>query len=206
MKITMSIPDIILNIVKIINEKLEIAPKKDKGIAISLWDFRDENGDTIPKMDLKNGLRKLAEDEKLFQLKNTQCLDRLGRFAGEKIELEINREQFKKFYKERYLPSIKMGAEIYYDSNSGIGYLNGKKFKFRDGLPETRVFNKLYDQIKKKLSREEVLKLIGVGEEEPFLKEPKWIGLKKKDTDVTCLLYTSPSPRDLSTTRMPSSA
>ena len=33
--------------------------------------------------------------------------------------------------------------------------------------------------------------------------------LEKKDTlglNVTCLLYTSPSPRDLSTSRMPSSA
>ena len=29
---------------------------------------------------------------------------------------------------------------------------------------------------------------------------------KKKGTDTTCLLYTSPSPRDLSTSRMPSSA
>ena len=26
------------------------------------------------------------------------------------------------------------------------------------------------------------------------------------DSDTTCLLYTSPSPRDLSTSRMPSSA
>ena len=26
------------------------------------------------------------------------------------------------------------------------------------------------------------------------------------DTDISCLLYTSPSPRDLSTSRMPSSA
>ena len=28
----------------------------------------------------------------------------------------------------------------------------------------------------------------------------------KSDTFITCLLYTSPSPRDLSTSRMPSSA
>ena len=30
--------------------------------------------------------------------------------------------------------------------------------------------------------------------------------LKKMADDITCLLYTSPSPRDLSTSRMPSSA
>ena len=30
--------------------------------------------------------------------------------------------------------------------------------------------------------------------------------LKKRDREINCLLYTSPSPRDLSTSRMPSSA
>ena len=35
-----------------------------------------------------------------------------------------------------------------------------------------------------------------------------WDGthLNDEDLDYTCLLYTSPSPRDLSTSRMPSSA
>ena len=30
--------------------------------------------------------------------------------------------------------------------------------------------------------------------------------LNKRGKDISCLLYTSPSPRDLSTSRMPSSA
>ena len=30
--------------------------------------------------------------------------------------------------------------------------------------------------------------------------------IEKKHSDIACLLYTSPSPRDLSTSRMPSSA
>jgi hypothetical protein len=95
----MNLPKTILDIIKVIHEKLEITPKKDKIIAISLWDFRDESEDTIPKMDLKKGLRKLAEDKKLFQLRDTLCLDKLGRTSGEKIEIEINRERFEKFYK-----------------------------------------------------------------------------------------------------------
>eukprot|EP00831_Metopus_contortus_P021365 TRINITY_DN19543_c0_g1_i5.p2 TRINITY_DN19543_c0_g1~~TRINITY_DN19543_c0_g1_i5.p2 ORF type:complete len:118 (+),score=2.63 TRINITY_DN19543_c0_g1_i5:132-485(+) len=37
----------------------------------------------------------------------------------------------------------------------------------------------------------------------PFLQETK---MKSKQSPCTCLLYTSPSPRDLSTSRMPSSA
>ena len=32
------------------------------------------------------------------------------------------------------------------------------------------------------------------------------LGLKKQSVSIVCLLYTSPSPRDLSTSRMPSSA
>jgi len=96
----MSLPKTILDIIKVIHDKLEIAPEKDRIIVISLWDFKNENGDTIPKMDLKNGLRKLAEDKNLFQLKDIQCLDKLGRFSGEEIKIEINRERFEKFYKK----------------------------------------------------------------------------------------------------------
>lgn len=96
----MSLPKTISDIIRAIHAKLEIAPEKYKTITISLWDFRDENGDTIPKDDMKNGLRKLAEDEKLFQLKDIQCLDKLGRFSGEEIKIEIDRERFEKFYKK----------------------------------------------------------------------------------------------------------
>ncbi len=98
----MNLPKTILDIIKVVHDKLEIAPEKDRIIVISLWDFVDEKRDTIPKMDLKNGLRKLAEDEKLFQLRDTRCLDKLGRTSGEKIELEINRERFEKFYKKHF--------------------------------------------------------------------------------------------------------
>jgi len=98
----MNLPKTILDIIKVVHDKLEIAPEKDRIIVISLWDFVDEKRDTIPKMDLKNGLRKLAEDEKLFQLRDTRCLDKLGRTSGEKIEFEINRERFEKFYKKHF--------------------------------------------------------------------------------------------------------
>lgn len=96
----MSPPKTITDIIRVIHDKLEIAPKGDEIFAISLWNFRDENGNTIPKDDMKSGLRKLAEDEKLFQLENIQCLDSLGRFAGEEIKIKIDRELFEKFYKK----------------------------------------------------------------------------------------------------------
>ncbi len=40
-----------------------------------------------------------------------------------------------------------------------------------------------------------------------FFEKPTWVNKRKKAAAVkSCLLYTSPSPRDLSTSRMPSSA
>ena len=43
-------------------------------------------------------------------------------------------------------------------------------------------------------------------DDEHFTVELAVAGFSKKDVSITCLLYTSPSPRDLSTSRMPSSA
>ena len=123
----MSLPKTILDIIKVVNDKLEIAPEKDEIIAISLWDFKDENGDTIPKMDLKNGLRKLAEDKKLFQLKDIQCLDRLGRFAGEKIEIEINRERFKIFYKKHLREQKTQSDKVEFLDEESVLKLGDKK-------------------------------------------------------------------------------
>ena len=54
--------------------------------------------------------------------------------------------------------------------------------------------------------------VIGLGAGEPDFDTPENIKLAGNDailkgkTKYTCLLYTSPSPRDLSTSRMPSSA
>jgi len=123
----MSLPKTILDIIKVIHEKLEITPEKDKIIAISLWDFRDENWDTTPKMDLKNGLRKLAEDEKLFQLRDTRCLDKLGRTSGEKIELEINRKQFEKFYKRHLREQKTQSDKVKFLDDESALELAGKK-------------------------------------------------------------------------------
>ena len=40
----------------------------------------------------------------------------------------------------------------------------------------------------------------------PLKRNPQQIAEEIKGKFITCLLYTSPSPRDLSTSRMPSSA
>ena len=49
----------------------------------------------------------------------------------------------------------------------------------------------------------EQLKKLGLLEDKP---KTGYERIKKGETYYVCLLYTSPSPRDLSTSRMPSSA
>lgn len=96
----MSQPKIILDIIRIIQKRLEISSKNDKILYFASDEFRSEDYERIRKRDLKNALRKLSEDEKIIKLKDIKCLDRLGWRSGEKIELEINREGFEKFCKK----------------------------------------------------------------------------------------------------------
>jgi len=96
----MSQPKIILNIIKVIHEKLEIVSEKDKLISIAIWDFSD-NG-KISKTDIRNGLRKLAEDEKLFHLEDDVSLYLQGWIPDEEIKIGINHKRFEEFYKEHF--------------------------------------------------------------------------------------------------------
>ena len=95
----MNQPKIILDIIRTIQRRLEISPENDKVFFFAPDEFRTEDDDIIRKRDLKNALRKLAEDEKIIKLKDIRCLDRLGWRSGEKIELEIDREAFSKISK-----------------------------------------------------------------------------------------------------------
>lgn len=95
----MSLPKTILDIIRTIQKRLEASPKNDKIFPFVPDEFRTEDNDIIRKRDLKNALRKLAEDEKIIKLKDIRCLDKLGWHSGEKIELEIDRETFLKISK-----------------------------------------------------------------------------------------------------------
>ena len=55
-------------------------------------------------------------------------------------------------------------------------------------------------------SLEESLKKIRTGRAHPSILDSVMVSYYGSDTSLSCLLYTSPSPRDLSTSRMPSSA
>jgi len=55
-------------------------------------------------------------------------------------------------------------AHVSYNSESGIGFVDGKRFKFKDDQPEYRIFARLTQQINQKLSRVEVLRYMGFTE------------------------------------------
>jgi len=74
--------------------------------------------------------------------------------------------------------------KIEYNPISGIGYVNGKRFKFKDDQPEYQLFRELYKRIGNKIPREKVLKLINFKSDEPVFKEPEWTEFRKQN-DVT---------------------
>ncbi|MCL5432403.1 MAG: hypothetical protein M1484_04960 [Patescibacteria group bacterium] len=93
----MSVPNVIQDVIAVINQKLELSPKSDNVFSISLWDFQDNKGDTIPKDDLLKVFRKLEED-KIINLLFTEHFSYLWRKAEDKVEFEINRDEFERYY------------------------------------------------------------------------------------------------------------
>lgn len=92
MTMTMALPEPLRLVVDIIQKKIEISPEADEVLVISLWNFRDENGDLIPKDDLKQILR-LLQERKILQIVDVSCLSKRGRFAGEEIKIKVDREK-----------------------------------------------------------------------------------------------------------------
>lgn len=88
----MALPEPLRLVVNIIQKRVEISPELDEAITITLWDFRDKNGDLIPKDDLQQILR-LLEEKKFLQIIDISCLSKRGRFAGEEIKIKIDREK-----------------------------------------------------------------------------------------------------------------
>jgi len=123
----MTLPKTILDIIRVIQKRLEISPKNDKVLFFAPDEFRGEDYERIGKRDLKNALRKLSEDEKIIQLKDVQCLDRLGWRSGEKIELRINREGFEKFCKEHLRKHKASIGKVEFLDNESVLKLGDKK-------------------------------------------------------------------------------
>ena len=152
MKITMSQPKTILNIVRVINEKLKVSSKEDKIISLFPWDFRNEDGDKIQKMNLKEGLRKLAKDQKLLRLVDIKCLDRVGWFSGERIKFEVrDREALLKMEKsaeksiKKKIKHIALDPKSYSLIINHQDYVSFKSKRHKQDLEaETKQFKVLY--------------------------------------------------------------
>ena len=94
--------------------------------------------------------------------------------------------------------------KIFYSAAAGIGnpvvYVGSKTGK--DGIHGATMASAEFDD-----DSEEKKPTVQVGD--PFTEKlllEACLELMKEDAIIACLLYTSPSPRDLSTSRMPSSA
>lgn len=93
----MSVPKIVQDVIEVVNQKLELSPKSDRVLSISLWCFIDGEGETIPKDDLQKVLRKLEEDE-VIKLLFTDHFNRSWRKAEDKVVFEIDKVEFEKYY------------------------------------------------------------------------------------------------------------
>ena len=78
--------------------------------------------------------------------------------------------------------------------------LSGNFLVVIDGTPECESAVR-YAARRSELAEKELVVIVAIENQ----KETHWLGVERKIIE-DCLLYTSPSPRDLSTSRMPSSA
>ena len=78
----------------------------------------------------------------------------------------------------------------------------------KGSIKERKIFGREYYYLQYRVNKKVVHKYLGKSRPEALIKQLKeQKSLKKELKKVNdCLLYTSPSPRDLSTSRMPSSA
>lgn len=67
----------------------------------------------------------------------------------------------------------KLGIEIFYDKNTGRGYVKGKPFTFKNDQPEYLVFDRMYSNINYPISKEEILELCQYNEDKPRISEHK---------------------------------
>lgn len=96
---------------------------------------------------------------------------------------------------------------IFYNSTTGIGWANGKKFKFKDHQPEFALFKVLISQIDKPVKKDEVVAIIrsmGKGKEaDPTLLITKLVTKIRKKTKLsTCELVQNNGNITLSTTKL----
>ncbi|MFA5888768.1 MAG: hypothetical protein WCW47_00715 [Candidatus Paceibacterota bacterium] len=102
------------------------------------------------------------------------------------VNLPNDFEQRYKEYRNELLGNEqnKILSGIYYNQITGVGCVNGKEFKLKDNTAEYRVFNLLYGNIGKKVSRYDVLVGAHFYEDGADIDPTRKIGETSKINDV----------------------
>jgi hypothetical protein len=181
----MSVPSVIQDVIAVINQKLELSPKSDRMLSISLWDFSDDRGEKIPKDDLVKVLRRLEED-KVIKLTLVDHLNRLGRKAEDKVEFEIDRDKFSSFYNQHKKPvAPKVVSDttvlyrVSYSEQSREILINGFLLAKPDfGLENEMVFGYIYQHPNERLSKAQIEQDLNISIGKSFHKIVENLGFK----------------------------
>ena len=160
-----------VNFVVLLSQKKIIANVQ---LPVSIRKINQEN------MELATGTIYLSEDAALEAaiystenfLKELVSFDLINWKGFVQLKQELIDAKEKAEKGEQPAETIATLAHVSYNSESGIGFVDGKRFKFKDDQPEYLIFTRLTQQINQKLSRVEVLHFMGFTEnrEAPGLK------------------------------------
>ena len=128
---------------------------------------------------------------------------------------KVNQEQTKKInetFDDKAQNEFLKGAKIAYETIITDFSDNDNKITNAKPLLNKDIYNQFDDALKERAKRGHFAEITFIGVNKAEIKEHKKVGNILNVTVnfiaevITCLLYTSPSPRDPKTSRMPSSA
>lgn len=174
MKLDKEIDIEVYELLKKIKKKLALTPKENinsKRPIVHLVPLFDKglssSEDTEKTKEWLQLLHKLEELDILTKSPHPSPDAPIGKLEHcfyDGYDLHINMTKFKQLYAKH--ESKKQLSKISYNKESGIGYVDGKRFKFKDHKPEYKVFLELYENINKRVLRKKVLELIGVSKDD----------------------------------------
>lgn len=181
----MRVPSVIQDVIAVINQKLELSPKSDKALTISLWDFVNDQREKIAKDDLTKVLRKLEED-KIIKPTFTDHLNRLGRKADDKVKFEIDRDKFGSFYSQhkkqvapRAIPDSTILYRVSYSDKSREILVNNLLLAKPDfGSENEMVFGYIYQHPNERLNKTQIEQQLNISIGKSFHKIVENLGFK----------------------------
>lgn len=96
-----------------------------------------------------------------------RIINRFDVFTGFQIQLPENFYEKARAVQGEFAQEPKrVVPQIHYNKQTGVGFVDGAQFKFKDHQPEYRVFAEMYKQVNNTVPRNEVLALMGLLESE----------------------------------------